>query len=145
MKLRVFVIDDEPCITETLNWHLGDQGHEVICATEPTSCSVYQGGQCDHEHPCGDILFVDKNMPKMTGLEFVAHMTKKGCKGLAQNKVVMSGDLTKEDIDKALELGCVVVEKPVTLDEIDALIEKLKKDIPPDRVLADLTGSQSGV
>ena len=141
MKLRVFVIDDEPCITETFNWHLSDQGHEVICVAEPTSCSVYEGGQCDHEHPCGDILFVDRNMRKMTGLEFVAHMTRKGCKGLVQNKVVMSGGLSQEDIDKAAELGCVVVEKPITLDEIDALIERLKKDIPPDRKLADLSAA----
>ncbi|PLX71677.1 MAG: hypothetical protein C0614_14290 [Desulfuromonas sp.] len=138
MKLRIFVIDDEPCITDTLNWHLSDQGHEVICAPEPTSCSIYQGGQCDHEHPCGDILFVDKSMPKMSGLDFVEHMNKKGCKGLAQNKVVMSGALEQKDIQKALELGCTVVHKPITLDQIDAMIEEMKKAIPSDRKLANL-------
>lgn len=138
MKLRIFVIDDEQCITETFNWHLTDQGHEVICLAEPTACSTYKGEQCDHEHACGDILFIDKNMPKMSGLEFVEAMKKKGCKGITQNMVVMSGALTQEDINKATELGCVVVSKPITLDRIDELIEEMKKVIRPERKLADL-------
>ena len=138
MKLRIFVIDDEPCITDTFNWHLSEQGHEVICIAEPTSCSVYQGKECDHQHPCGDILFIDKNMPRMSGLEFIEHMKGKGCKGLTQNKVVMSGSLEQVDIDKAIELGCIVVDKPITFDQIDELIEEMRKAIPADRKLADL-------
>lgn len=138
MKLRIFVIDDEPCITDTFNWHLTDQDHEVICVAEPSSCSVYQGQECDHERPCGDILFIDKNMPKMTGLEFIEQMLEKGCKGLTQNKVVMSGALERVDIEKAKELGCIIVNKPITFNQLDELIEEMKKVIPKDRKLADL-------
>jgi CheY-like chemotaxis protein len=140
MKLRIFVIDDEECVTETFKWHLSDKGHEVICSPEPTSCKVYQGDQCDHEHPCGDIMFVDKHMPKMSGLEFIEHMKKKGCKGAAQNKVVMSGAMEHSDVQKALGLGCSVAYKPITFAQIDALVEKMKKNIPPGRKLADLPG-----
>jgi len=139
MKLRIFVIDDEPCITDTFNWHLTDQGHEVICVAEPTTCHVYQGQECDHEHPCGDILFVDKNMPKMSGLEFIEYMRNKGCKGLTKNMVVMSGSLEQSDIQKATELGCIVVNKPITFDQIDELIEEMKKSISKDRKLAELS------
>jgi CheY-like chemotaxis protein len=138
VQLRIFVIDDEECITDTFNWHLTEQGHEVICVAEPTACRVYQGLECDHQDPCGDILFVDKNMPKMSGLEFVEHMKNKGCKGLTQNKVVMSGSLENSDIEKAVELGCVVVNKPITFDQIDELVETMRKEIPADRKLAKL-------
>ena len=138
MKLRIFVIDDEECITETFKWHLTDLGHEVICMSEPMACHVYEGGQCNHEHPCADILFVDKNMPNMTGLEFVEHMENKGCKGFINNKVLMSGAFDKSDIEKAKELGCRIVDKPLTLAQIDAWIDEIKSTIPPDRKLADL-------
>lgn len=138
MKLRIFVIDDEQCITDTFNWHLSDQGHEVICVAEPTACRVYQGHECNHEDPCADIVFVDKNMPKMTGLEFIEHMNNKGCKGMAQNKVVMSGSLNQADIEKAKELGCIIVNKPITFDQVDELINEMKKRIPLNRKLANL-------
>ncbi len=77
-------------------------------------------------------------MPEMSGLEFIEHMKNKGCKGLTQNKVVMSGSLENSDIEKAIELGCVVVNKPITFDQIDELIETMKKEIPADRKLAKL-------
>jgi len=65
-------------------------------------------------------------------------MNNKGCKGLAQNKVVMSGSLDREDLEKAKELGCVVVNKPITFDQVDELIDEMKKNIPPNRKLAPL-------
>lgn len=74
----------------------------------------------------------------MSGLEFIEAMKKQGCKGIAQNMVVMSGALAQEDISKATALGCVVVEKPITLNQIDELIEEMKKVINPERRLADL-------
>jgi CheY-like chemotaxis protein len=138
MNLRIFVIDDEPCIAETFRWHLSDQGHEVICGTEPTACKIYQGGVCDHDDPCGDILFVDMYMPKMNGLEFIEHMEKKGCKGVTRNKVIMTSSIENVDIQRGIALGCLVIQKPITLAQIDALIDEIKKNIPPDRKLADL-------
>jgi DNA-binding NtrC family response regulator len=138
MKLRIFVIDDEESIRDTFNWHLTDNGHEVICIAEPTECAVYQGKDCDHDEPCGDILFIDKNMPKMTGLEFIEEMSKKGCKGMTKNKVLMSGSMTNEDIYRAKELGCLAIDKPVTLAKLDELVAEMKKLIPSDRKLAEL-------
>lgn len=87
---------------------------------------------------CADILFVDKHMPKMSGLEFIEHMESKGCKGLTRNKVVMSGALTEQDRQKAKSLGCIVVNKPITLAEVDTLIEEMKQTISLDRRLAEL-------
>lgn len=141
MRLRIFVIDDEQCITDTMQWHLEDQGHEVICAPDPTLCSVYQGRHCDHERACSDILFVDKNMPNMDGLTFVEHMVKKGCKGLTRNMVVMSGSLDPEDFARAKALGCKVANKPVSLEEIDRLVAEMKENIHPERELADLSAA----
>lgn len=138
MKLRIFVIDDEPYITDTFHWHLSDQGHEVFCDTEPKACKIYQGGVCDHDDSCGDILFIDMYMPKMNGLEFIEHMEKKGCKGVTRNKIVMSSSIENADIQRGIELGCIVIQKPIALARIDALIDEIKQNIPPDRKLANL-------
>jgi CheY-like chemotaxis protein len=140
MKLRIFVIDDEECITYTMRLHLEELGHEVLTAPDPTLCPVYQGGMCDHDHVCGDIFFVDRHMPRMDGLTFIELMERRGCKGLTRNKVIMSGALTQEDLDRAKKLGCTALGKPVPLDEITRLIEEMEKSVPADRKLADLSG-----
>ncbi|MDT8441861.1 MAG: response regulator [Desulfuromonadales bacterium] len=138
MQLRIVVIDDEECITETFHCHLSDQGHDVITASEPTTCCVYRGDRCDHEHACADILFVDLNMPRMNGLEFVELLETKGCKSVARNRVIMSGALTDEDRAKARQLGCKIIDKPISLRTIDRLIDELSGNIPADRQLAEL-------
>lgn len=139
MKLRVFVFDDEKNVTEIIKRHLVKQGHEVICAEEPTACKAFQGKECDHEYPCGDILFTDNNMPKMSGLEFIEHMKNRGCKGLIRNKVVMSGGFTEPEIAKAQALGCILVNKPLTFEKIDKLVGQMKKNLLPERILTDLS------
>ena len=139
MKLRLFVFDDKEDILVALKRHLEVQGHEVICAHEPTVCRAFQGEVCDHEYPCGDILLTDNKMPNMTGLEFIEHMKNRGCKGLSKNKIVMSEFFSKEDIEKAKELGCHILNKPVIVEEIDKLIEQIKYTILPDRTLTDLS------
>ena len=139
MKLRVFVFDDKENILIVLKRHLEFQGHEVICANEPTACQAFQGNVCDHNYPCGDILLTDNKMPNMTGLEFIEHMRNRGCKGLSKNKIVMSGLFSKSEREKANELGCHILFKPITVEEIDELIEKIQKTILPDRTLMDLS------
>jgi len=139
MKLRIFVIDDEESIRETMKWHLEEQGHEVLVAPEPLICDVYLGCKCVDEYACGDILFVDYKMPRMTGLEFVELMAKRGCKGLTENKIIMSGDTTAIDIAKVEKLGCKVVQKPLSLSEVDKIVAVAKKRLHPDRRLADLS------
>jgi CheY-like chemotaxis protein len=139
MKLRVLVFDDKESILVALKRYLEIHGHEVICAHEPTACKAFQGKVCNHGYPCGDILLTDNKMPNMTGLEFIEHMRNRGCKGLSQNKIVMSGFFSKDDIDKAYELGCHILNKPIIMEEIEELIEKIQKTILPDRKLIDLS------
>ena len=139
MKLRIIVIDDEVSIRNPMQWHLEDQGHEVLTAAEPQLCSVYQGCECKENHPCGDILFVDFNMPRMNGLELVELMAQKGCKGHPNNKIIMSGDTSAIDAAKAREFGCIIEQKPLSLQRIDEIIEQCKTRVSPERKLADLS------
>ena len=42
-------------------------------------------------------------------------------------------------LEKANELGCHILFKPISVEEIDELIEKIQKTILPDRTLMDLS------
>ena len=126
MSLRVFIIDDEECIRDSLKWYLEDLGHEVLTAPEPTSCEIYQGHDCSQEHPCGDALIIDYNMPKMNGLEFIELMKHRGCKGLTSNKLVISGNSVQICRNKVAELGCALAQKPISFAELDSWLEEVK-------------------
>lgn len=139
MKLRIFVIDDEESIRETMQWHLEDQGYEVLTAAEPKLCAIYQGHECSGEYSCGDLLFIDYNMPQMNGLDFIERMSQRGCKASAQNKIIMSGDITAIDTSKAKRLGCKIEQKPLLFSRVDEIIAECKTRIPKQRKLADLS------
>lgn len=138
MKLRIFVIDDEESIRETFQWHLEAKGHEVVVAEEPLACDIYHDCACQEGSPCGDLLFVDYAMPRMTGLEFVEFMHKRGCKANPAVKYIMSGNINIIDMEKVKEIGCNVLQKPVTLEKIDEIVEKIKAIHSPDRQLTAL-------
>jgi len=138
MKLRVFVIDDEECIRESLRMYLEDLGHEVFTAPEPLLCDVYCGQDCSEEFPCGDVLLVDYNMPRMTGLEYLEAMAARGCKGAVANKVIMSGDVGAIDLQRVAKLGCRVAAKPLTFADLDRILERALATTDADRELADL-------
>jgi len=139
MNLRIFVVDDEECIRDTFKWHLESFGHEVLTAPEPLLCSVYQGHQCDHDDACGDVLLVDYNMPRMNGIEFIDQMAQRGCKGATENKFIMSGNTSDIDMAKARKLGCSVLDKPISLTQLELIIEEAKKRIDPARKLTELS------
>ena len=110
-----------------MKWYIEDLGHEVITAPEPTSCEVYQGHICNQESPCGDALIIDYNMPKMTGLEFIEQMSKKGCKGLAANKFLMSGNITDICRKKVQELDCSLAQKPIELSDLKTWLDVVQE------------------
>lgn len=126
MKLKVFVIDDEECIRDSLQWYLEDLGHEVLTAPEPSACEAYKGHDCSKTAPCGDALLIDFNMPKMNGLEFISFMKERGCKGMTANKLLMSGNTNDICREKVRELGCCLAQKPVEFSTLDSWLNEIK-------------------
>lgn len=139
MKLRIFVIDDEVSIRETFKLHLENLGHEVIALPDPSFCTVYMGACCQMEDACADILIIDYTMPRMTGMELLELMERKGGLTKARFKMILTGDATQVDRSAANRLGCEVRQKPMRLSELEAWVDSLAKEIPPERKLADLS------
>ncbi len=141
MKLRFFVIDDVEGIRYIISEYFTGFGHEAICAEHPLAKPACQKTQCTNEYACADGYFVDLSMPHMTGIEFFESLVRRGCKVPSRNRVLMSGNLTQQDIDKANKLGITVVHKPLPLSKIGELAEEMRSRVDPKRRLATLPSS----
>ncbi len=127
---KIIVIDDEECIRDSFKWFLEDKGYQVITAACPTNCPVYHGDHCNQEQACGDLVLVDFNMPKMTGLEFIEQMAQNGCKAGPEKKFIMSGNPDAIDKQRAQAIGCTILQKPVALAQLEQIVRMATK---PDK------------
>ena len=140
MKLRIFVYDMDKSLRELLSVIVKKKGHEVIALYEPVVCPLYSDLECccSQSHACGDLMIVENRMTKMSGLKLIKKQLEGGCKGAAQNKLVLNGTRIDEEASFARELGCKVLKKPFKVSEITDWIDQCEQRIDPDRKLADL-------
>lgn len=138
MKLRIFIIDDEKSIRNSFRVYLKLQGHEVRTSSKPTLCNVYHGRNCEKDAACADVLFIDYNLPGMSGLELLEKMEKGGCKAHPKNKILFSGDTSRIDRKRSELIGCQVRQKPLSFTQVDEIIAEANTRIDPHRKLATL-------
>ena len=120
------IIEDELCVRESLTWFLEDLGHEVNAGVAPFDCDVYKGHDCSRNAACTDVLLIDQHLPGMKGLDFIESLVKRGCKGISANILLMSGDSTSIDLEKATALGVTVVQKPMNLAYLEEWLNNVK-------------------
>jgi CheY-like chemotaxis protein len=75
-----------------------------------------------------DVLILDISMPEVTGVDLLEYIRKR--MGFLDLPIVMlSSEATEAQVDQALELGADgFVAKPVTIEELEAAIEKALKE-----------------
>ena len=148
MRLRIIVFEDDEPIRILLQAAIARLGHEVLAFSDPLACPLYtqDACTCTQEHPCGDLLITDNQMPRMTGLEFIRRQAERGCKGVAANKAVLSGNWSEVQRREAAELGCRIVRKPFDLGELSDWIKEREaviasgRQVVPAPVLTSLPG-----
>ncbi len=124
---RIMIIDDDESIRESLGVYSEMLGYEPVLFTGPESCNVFHidNHACSNENHCAEILIVEQNMKKMTGLDFIQQQLDKGCKHPARHKVVISDSLTRKEFMQAKKLGCHVLQKPVTYEIFERWVKEL--------------------
>jgi CheY-like chemotaxis protein len=125
-KLKIMIIEDETCIRESLTWHLEDLGHTVVANDSPFDCAVYNGGTCSKKVYCTEVLLIDQHLPVIKGLDFIEELCERGCKGIRSNILLMSGDTTSIDQEKAKALGVTVVQKPMDFEYLEKWLSEVK-------------------
>lgn len=140
MRIRSLLLEDDEGILDALVGILEDRGYEVIAFREPKTCPVYRedGCSCPRDHACADILITDNRMPRMTGLEFIEHQLRNGCKLSVENKAVLSASLTDDERIRAEGLGCRVFVKPALYEDLEAWLENVERRHDPNRKLTPL-------
>ena len=138
MKYRSILCEDNEGIREILNYVLQKRGHEVFSFEDAGDCPLYSLTECkcnNNLSPCSDIIISDVAMPKVSGLEFVENLKKKGCK--IEHIALVSGYWTEKSISKAKNIGCTVFHKPDFFEELIVWVTTCEKAIDPQRVLSD--------
>ena len=130
MRARIFLVDDYPEILKLIERVLRRAGHEVFTFSQPSLC---ERCRCAEGHSCTDIIISDVKMPGHTGLEFIEHQTRKGCR--APFVALASGAWSEAGIAQAEEFGCRVFQKPFDIDALLAWVEECAAQIDPERVL----------
>lgn len=140
MLLRIAIFGNDPDAVDALNYILSSRGHEVLCYDEPHICPGYTGcfSYCSQQDPCIDIVLVINRMKRMTGLELIRQQKEAGCKVLAMNKAVISGDFRAEDLQEAEKLRCKMLHKPLDIKELLKWIEERAGQIDSARRLVSI-------
>ncbi len=90
-----------------------------------------------------DVIFVDIKMPKINGIEMLQKLKEAGIRA---KSVILSGYSDFEYAQKGIKVGvCEYLLKPATVEDIENILKKLKKDIEIEKVLENdkIQGSSS--
>ena len=114
---NLLIIDDEQSQRELLSGYLKKKGFNVY-----TADSGSEGIKIVNENSV-DIIFSDYKMPEMTGLEVLEKVLKINPE---ISFVIITAYGTVENAVKAMRVGAYdYISKPVDLDELDLLIERI--------------------
>lgn len=115
-SFKAVVIDDNGANVEVLASLLSAQGGEVVSFKDPTKALAALGGLSQI-----DAVFVDLDMPKITGFEMLDHLRK----GLP-NVPIIAYTVHISEIDVARRLGFDgFLGKPLDHDRFPKLLEKI--------------------
>jgi len=116
---RVLFVDDEPALVSLAVQELQRRGHRVhgsVSASEALAT-------VNDPNQVFDLVVSDQNMPRMTGLELLREIRLRR-PGL--HCILITGVVDEKVLGAAAALGVDrVVEKPVTIDELCAVIQEV--------------------
>ena len=125
MSLRILIVDDEECIRDSMRIYFTEKGYDVVTLAHPNKCGGTENSLCHGREECADILIIDQWMPEMTGIEYLSRRHDWGCRSMGQHKALISANLSEQLCLQAMQLGCVVFEKPVRFEQIEAWMNKV--------------------
>lgn len=117
--MKILAIDDNPDLTELLEVSLNAMGHEIKVTNDAkegldlATSSTY------------DLILLDINMPKFTGIDFVNTLVEKNL--IQDHNIVLftSSSTSSSDVSELLKKGVRgCIEKPIEVDVLEKEINK---------------------
>jgi DNA-binding response OmpR family regulator len=118
----LLIIENEDSVRDTLGSYAEKLGYNPILISDPSVCNSMKSGEqrCSAKKPCADTLLIDKDLPAIDGLRLIELQKEKGCKVASQRKALMASTLVEEESKMADRLGCHVIQKPVTCENLES-------------------------
>ena len=138
MKYRALLCEDNEFVRDIIKFVLDERNYEVFPFEDAADCPLNSTTECfcDAENLCTDIIISDVSMPKVSGLEFVDNLRRKGCR--IKHIALISGYWTDQDITRAEEIGATVFHKPFHPEVLSEWLDECEKNIDPKRVLSEI-------
>ncbi len=117
-KGAILVVEDDPELRELLAFSLKEEGHRVARA--------YDGAEAmqlvEREDFRPDMILVDFNLPnRMSGLQVAAKVREKLHREVPV--IVLTGDISTKTLRAIAAADCVLLNKPVKLDEVTLAVQ----------------------
>ena len=118
---NILIIEHEDHVRNELGSYSERLGYKPILISDPLICKAANSElkQCPTKKPCAEFLLIDKDCPAIDGLSLIELQTRKGCSVQIKQKALMASKLTDEENEKAFTLGCHVISKSVTFQDLE--------------------------
>ncbi len=126
-RLKVIILDDDP-ISNFLTKKVIEKSNvatDVIVFQEPTELLT---GLAENKVAYPDIIFVDLNMPKVNGWQFIDLFNEIDTNETEKvNLIILSSSSNCEDIERAGNISRVkdYIIKPLTIDVMESLCQSI--------------------
>ncbi len=133
--MKIFLLEDEVMLNESIQEYLEQIGHQVITALDGAAAMQILQDQSF------DLLLLDINVPNIDGLTLLErlHASK-----VHTPTIYISALVDIEDISRAYDLGCYdYLKKPFHLKELSLRIDKIKVSTEVPRVHLRLSAHYS--
>jgi two-component system CheB/CheR fusion protein len=117
---KILVVEDDPEVRDLLEIFLRDEGHRPVTAPDgPTALEMIA-----HRALKPDLVFADYNLPHgWNGLELAKRLRQ--TIGNALPIVILTGDISTDTLRAAAQHDCVLLNKPVKLQDLSATMARL--------------------
>jgi len=127
MKVRIFERDNS--LRQLLELVCQWVSNEVEVAGFPEYCPSYNAGNSTREccSSPDSVLIIDAHLHPLSGLDWVEAQARGHCRVLGENKLILATNWTSAEMARAEQLGCKVMRKPFSTDELRAWLEQRLK------------------
>jgi len=115
---RILAVDNEPSVTTAMRYVFDGPQYDITCVTD----AVDALSRLDFSAPF-DVIIVDQKMPKLTGVELVTEIRKRGIEGKI---IVVSANLSADVCEayKRMEVS-LIFSKPFDIRQLRSAVETL--------------------
>lgn len=122
--LRVVLVDDEEADNYIHQRNIEFTGKGKVIKAFQMAENALEWIKCEPQNI--DLIFLDINMPKMSGFEFLESYNKLDSQFKAKSVVVMlTSSLADKDRETAIKLGAKFETKPLTKEGFLHFVEKI--------------------